>query len=711
MLSRLRLTLRNGLIRRSFDREASCGTFRGALVVAMLAAAGCGPRGHVVPAGPAGPDAPAASEAPGGHGAPPSTYDPREAFAPLTLPDPVNAYRAGDGTPGPAYWQNRADYVIHASLDPDTDRLAGSEVITYTNNSPQPLESLWVQLDQNIYRRDARARFVRSGPRQPFSGPEATDGDVLESVQIEQRGRLARADYLLSDTRMQIRLREPLAPRGGRLRILIRYHFTVPGEFGGRTGHIATRNGEIFAVAQWYPRMAVYDDLRGWDTLPYLGTEFYLEYGDFDYFVTVPSDMLVAGSGALQNPQEVLTALERRRLEQARASDATVMIRSAAEISDPLSRPVRGGTLTWHFRIREARDASFAASRAFIWDAARIDLPGGKRSLAMSFYPVESAGAGAWGRATEYLKDAAEHFSRRWGVAYPYPAAVAVAGSVGGMEYPAIVFDDYRDTGKNLFWLTAHEIGHTWFPMIVGFDERRDQWMDEGFNTFIDVYESEDFEHGIYGPKRDPEYAPGGGNPVEEILPLLEDPAAPVMLTRADQVRDRYRHPLTYFKPALGLVLLREQILGPERFDWAFRKFIRDWSYRHPTPSDFFRAMASAGGEDLSWFWRGWYFHNWTLDLAVEGVRPVAGDWRHGAVVTIANLDRLVMPATVQIDFRDGRSERIRLPVETWIQQQSVDLTLASTQPVAKVTVDPDAALPDKDRSNNVLVVAPAPAP
>ncbi len=674
------------------DRRASRGALRGAVLVALLATAACGQHERSAPPAATAQASPTRQAA---------LYDPRETFAPLTLPDPVDAYRAGDGAPGPQYWQNRADYVIRASLDPAADRLSGSEVITYTNNSPEALDSVWVQLDQNIYRRDARARFVRSGPRQPFGNGEATDGDVLESVEIERQGHIAEADYLVSDTRMQIRLAEPLAPHGGRLEILIRYHFTVPGRFGGRTGHMATKNGEIFDIAQWYPRMAVYDDLRGWDTLPYIGTEFYLEYGDFDYSVTVPWDMLVAGSGELQNPKDVLTAVERKRLSEARASDKTVMIRTAAEIGDPESRPVQEGTLTWHFRIRDSRDASFAASRAFLWDAARINLPGGKSALAMSFYPVESAGAGAWGRATEYLKDSVEHFSRRWAV-YPYPAAVAVAGSVGGMEYPAIVFDDYQDAGKNLFWLTAHEIGHTWFPMMVGFNERRDQWMDEGFNTFIDVYESEDFEHGIYGPKRDPEYAPGGGNPVEEILPLLEDPAAPVMLTRADQVTEKYRHPLTYFKSALGLVLLREQILGPERFDWAFRKFIRDWSYRHPTPSDFFRAMDSATGEDLSWFWRGWYFHNWTLDLAVEGARPVAGDWRKGAVVTIANLDRLVMPAVVKVDFQDGSSERIRLPVETWIQRKSIDLALDSTQPVVKVTVDPDEVLPDKDRTNNV---------
>ncbi len=263
----------------------------GAALLALLMVAGCSAPAQVVRVAHSAAAVPAT--------APASSYDPLETFAPLTLPDPVNAYRAGNGAPGPAYWQNRADYEIHASLDPDTARLAGSEVITYTNNSPQALASLWVQLEQNIYREDARARYVRSGPRQPFLGAH-TDGDVLESVEIGRQGRLAKADYIVSDTRMQIRLAQPLAPHGGKLEIHIRYHYTVPGAFGGRTGHIPTKNGEIFDIAQWYPRMAVYDDLRGWDTLPYLGTEFYLEYGDFDYYVTVPRDMLVAGSGELQ---------------------------------------------------------------------------------------------------------------------------------------------------------------------------------------------------------------------------------------------------------------------------------------------------------------------------------------------------------------------------------------------------------------------------
>jgi Peptidase family M1 domain len=622
---------------------------------------------------------------------PASPYEPLKTFAPLTLPEPVNRYRSSNGAPGPDYWQNGADYEIRANLDPAAKVLSADEVITYTNNSPDALASLWIQLDQNIYRRDSRSVTASGWERTKF-----TDGFILDSVEVDSHAHLAKADYLVSDTRMQVRLPQPLSAHGGRLHIHIHYHYSIPGAFGGRTSWVATRQGEIYDIAQWYPRMAVYDDLRGWDTQPYLGNEFYLEYGHFDYYVTVPSTMLVAGSGELENPQEVLTKTALQRLVTARSSDRTVAIRSAAEVDDPASRPTGTGTLTWHYHMDRTRDVAFSASSAFLWDAARIKLPDGGRSLAMSFYPVESSGDAAWGRSTEYLKHAVEEFSERWFV-YPYPVAVNVAGGSSGMEYPGLLFDGIKDQGKALFWITAHEIGHTWFPMIVGFNERRNAWMDEGFNTFIDVYESDAFENGIYGPKRDPEYAPGGGNPVDEILPVLSDTEAPALLTRADAVEEKYRHPVTYFKSALGLVLLREQILGPQRFDWAFRKFIRDWAFRHPSPSDFFRAMESEGGEDLSWFWRGWYMNNWTLDLAIQDVRYANGE----ALITIANRGQLVMPAVVQITFQDGSSTRVPLPAETWIQKTAYTLHIDSKQPASSVVIDPDHVVPDSDRSNN----------
>jgi hypothetical protein len=271
---------------------------------------------------------------------PPSRFNPRETFAPLSLPDPVNRYRSANGAPGPDYWQNRADYQIHARLDPAAKTLSGEVVIAYTNNSPDALDCLWLQLDQNIYRRDARSVTASSFPRSNFS-----DGFVIESVTFEDGSRETPAAWLVSDTRMQVRLPTSLA-RGGRLSLEIKYHYVVPGLWGGRTGWVATAKGDIFDIAQWYPRMAVYDDIRGWDTAPYLGQEFYLEYGDFDYFITVPAEMLVAGTGELVNPREVLTPLQRARMDEARRSDKTVMIRAAAEIDDPASRPHGAPELT-----------------------------------------------------------------------------------------------------------------------------------------------------------------------------------------------------------------------------------------------------------------------------------------------------------------------------------------------------------------------------
>jgi Peptidase family M1 domain len=626
-------------------------------------------------------------------------YDPRLTFAPLTLPDPVNAYRSSDGAPGPAYWQNEADYEMHAVLDTTAKILRNDEVITYTNNSPDPLTSLWIHMEQNIYRSDSRGRLVNGGLRPKTPQPDSEDnpngrtseGFVLDSVEIERGKEMVKADYLIEDTRMQIRLPQPLAPKGSELKIHFQYHYQIPGVWGGRTSWGTAKQGDIYDIAQWYPRMCVYDDLRGWDTLPYLGSEFYLEYGHFDYYVTVPSEMIVAGSGALVNPKEVLTKTQMERLAQAQDSDKTVMIRTADEVNDPASRPKAGGTLTWHFHMDQTRDVVWSASPVFVWDAARISLPDGRKSLAESFYPTESGGDAAWGRSTEYVKDTVERFSRDW-FPYPYPAAINVAGFSAGMEYPGIVFDGIDDKGKTLFWITAHEIGHTWFPMIVGSNERRNAFMDEGFNTFIDIDESAKFQGGVYGPKRDSEYS-AGGEPPDTILKVLDDPSVPTLLMPADAYTWPVLHPVSYFKGAYGMVLLREQILGKDRFDWAFRKYIRDWAFKHPAPSDFFREMGSEGGEDLDWFWRGWYMNNWRFDLAVTKI--------DGDRVTLVNKGQLVLPATVEVQYTDGTTTRFRLLVETW--ESKVETVWQGDKPIASAKIDPDHVLPDDDRADNSM--------
>ena len=619
-----------------------------------------------------------------------SKYNPRETFAPLDFSPAVNRYRSGDGTPGPDYWQNRADYKIRAVLDPASHAISGTIEIRYTNNSPDTLDVIWLLLEQNRYLPNSRANLTSGEAPQGL-----TSGISLDPVSIQIRKAISVVQPIISDTRAQFRLPAPLAPKGQAI-LRFSYHFMVPKEpWGGRTGWMESKHGPIYSIAQWYPRVAVYDDLRGWDTLPYLQQEFYLEYADFDYSVTVPADWTVASPGELQNPEEVLTATERSRLAAARQSDKTVMIRRWNEPAGPA-----GGTHTWHFVMRNTRDVAFGASPVFNWDAARMNLPGGRTGLAESVYPAEATN---WGRSTEYLKDSVQRFSAKW-YPFPWPNALNVAGPAAGMEYPAMAFDPIDAEPKSLFFVTAHEIGHSWFPMLVGFNERRNAWMDEGFNTFIDVYESDEFNRGEYAPKRDSEYAPKGGNPVDEILPILADHDAPPIMSRADTIEEKYRHPVTYFKTALGLVLLREQILGPDRFDPAFRRFIAAWAFKHPSPADFFRAMESEAGEDLSWFWRGWFYNNWQLDEAVTAITPFPSTSHfRGSLVTVQSLDKMILPATLRVTFADGTRRDVRIPAETWIRQATTNVPVISNLPVIRAELDPDHKIPDSNRANNIL--------
>lgn len=627
-----------------------------------------------------------------------SNYQPADLFSPMFYTNRGTDVHSASGAPGPKYWQNRPNYHLKATIDTTSKTLSAVETIDYTNNSPDALPFLWLQLDQNTYKKDARSNFYTNSA---LEANQHTEGYQIESVTVVNGNADKKADYIITDARMQIRLQKAVAPNGGKIKLLIKYHYTIPGVFGGRTDYTDTKNGKIYEIAQWFPRMCVYDDSEGWDTLPFLGSgEFYLEYGDIDYEVTVPWDMIVAGSGELLNPTEVLTSKEISRLASARNSDKTIMIRDVNEINDASTRPVHKGTLTWHFRMLNTRDVAFGASNAYVWDAARVNLPDGKKSLAMSVYPVESAGNDAWARATEYLKKSIEYFSEKWFV-YPYPVAVNEAGIAGGMEYPGIVFDGITDKTKELYWVTAHEIGHNWFPMIVGSNERRYAFMDEGFNTFIDVYAADAFNNGEYAPKRDSEYAPDGGNPAHEIVPILLDPNAPTIMTAADAVPEKYRHPIEYFKPAFGLVLLREQILGHERFDYAFRNYIHKWAFKHPQPDDFFRSMDNGGGEDLSWFWKGWFYNNLKLDLELVGAEYVNNDPKQGIKVTVANLEQMAMPFTVEVKLKDGSNQRIKVPVEAWLQNNIVSFTVPTTSEVKSVVVDPDSALPDANRGNN----------
>ncbi len=621
-----------------------------------------------------------------------SHYDQHKAFAPFFYPSNGNEYRSASGQPGPAYWQNRVDYKIVATLDTTEKKVNGTVIITYKNYSPDPLKFLWLQLDQNIYREDSRGQATSLITGGRWANREFTQGDELNSVEVIMDGKVTKGKYIVSDTRMQLWLPKTLAPKKGTVQVKINYDFSVPKYGTDRMGRVNTKNGWIYEIAQWYPRMCVYDDIEGWNTLPYLGAgEFYLEYGNIDYTITAPSNLIVVGSGELKNPEECLTQTVIKRLKEAEKSDKTVTIISAEELNGN-SYHLKKPDITWHFVCNETRDVSWAASKAFIWDAARINLPSGRKALAQSVYPVESAKAQAWKRSTEFVKGAIELYSKEW-YEFPYPSATNVAGIVGGMEYPGIVFCSWKSSGSGLWEVTNHEFGHTWFPMIVGSNERKFPFMDEGFNTFINGVDTKVFNHGEFYEKND----------VQSSAPyMFKDDADPIM-TIPDVTQQGFLGMAAYEKPSDGLDILRNQILGKERFDSAFRIYIDRWAYKHPTPWDFFRTMENVSGEDLSYFWRGWFFTNDKLDQGVTDIKYVDNDPAKGALITIVNNDQLVLPVPLRIEQENGKTDSIMLPVEIWQRGGEWTFQYPSTSVIKEVIIDPDHDYPDIDPSNNTF--------
>jgi hypothetical protein len=624
-----------------------------------------------------------------------SVYDHYKAFDPQFYPNGGNDYRSASGEPGPKYWQNRADYKLACTLDTASHTVTGTVEINYTNNSPDNLRFLWLQLDQNIYKAESRGSATTTQAGGRWANTNFTGGEIIKSISVEANGQKYTPKYNETDTRMQVWLQQPVNASGSKVKLTIAYQFTIPEYGTDRMGRLNTKNGWVYEVAQWYPRMAVYDDIQGWNTLPYLGAgEFYLEYGDVEYSITAPSNLIIVGSGALQNEKEVLTPTQLSRMEEARKSDKTVMLRTEKEVKDAKSRP-SGAMLTWKFKIENTRDVAWAASKAFVWDAARINLPSGKKSLAMSAYPAESIMKDGWQRSTEFTKASVEHYSKMW-FEYPYPVAVNVAGIVGGMEYPGIVFCGYTASGADLWGVTDHEFGHTWFPMIVGSNERKFAWMDEGFNTFINGLSTKEFNKG--------EYARFSFYPVDELAKAAFDDKMDPLWSTPDVTQQNNLGMAAYMKPAMMLDALRDVVLGPERFDLAFREYIRRWAFKHPTPWDFFHTIENVSGEDLGWFWRGWIFNNWKLDQGVKSVVYEEGnDPKNGASIIIENNGQLVMPVPVLVKEANGKEHRLNLPVEIWQRGATWTFNVPSTSRIVDVVLDPDKKLPDLNRKNNSL--------
>jgi hypothetical protein len=607
-------------------------------------------------------------------------------FLPLDLPTP-NAYRSADGRPGPQYWQQKADYRIRVTLDPNTHRVSGTVSIRYTNNAPQPLPYLWMALEQNLFAPESRGANIQPGDSR-WRGSFPGGGFQLARVEVAQGGQRYGVVPVVDDTRMRLDLRQPVAS-GATVDVDVDFSFVVPEYGADRLGRFAAARGTVYELAQWYPRMYVYDDVNGWNPLPYYGQgEFYLNYGNYDVEITAPADLVVVSGGELLNPQEVYTPEQVRRWTQARTSAATVPIIAPDEVGTPASRPqVSGGMLTWKFRLENARDFAWAASRAFIVDAAAWE-----DVLLISAYPHEGLGepgqaTEGWEMSTQYLRHTIPFYSRQW-FRYPYPVAVNVAGTVGGMEYPGIVFCGVRARGPALFGVTDHEFGHIWFPMIVGSDERRYAWMDEGFNTFMNRYSNLAY----YGPNAARAARTSAPGIAQGMQGLTAD--QPIM-TYPDAIRRTGLGFLAYSKPGAGLVLLREYLLGPERFDAAFRAYIQRWAYKHPQPADFFRTIEDVSGEDLDYFWRGWFYTTSTFDQAITAVTRTDA----GGAVTIENRGGLVMPATVEVTYEDGTQARRRIPALAF--NTSNTFTVDFPRAVRSARLDPDGWLPDVDRAND----------
>ena len=592
------------------------------------------------------------------------------------LPDP-NRYRSASGRPGPAYWQQRVDYRIEATLDPDAQTISGSETITYENRSPQALPYLWVHLDQNLFAPGSQGAqtFEQEGR---FGGGGFEGGVTVERVAAADGTDLERR---IEDTLMRVELPEPLAP-GDTTEIEIDWSFRVPENGADRMG----RDGDHYVIAQWYPRLAVFDDVDGWNTMPYLGQgEFYLEFGDFDVSLTVPASWLVGATGSLENPDEVLPPVLRERIAEARETGEIVSVVSREEAGDPAAiRPTTGGTLTWRFRAEDVRDFSWAAGPEIVWDATSTH-----GVLIHALYRPE---ASVWREAAEMSRHSIAFYSEMLG-AYPWPTATAVEGPVLGMEYPGIVFVAPTNDRERLFDVLDHEWGHTWFPMMVGTDERRHAWMDEGIDTFLNQFSKKAF-------------FPGS----EPFLLTMAQYAQAIRAIREQPLGtlpDRFRTQnvlgiAAYVKPAVMLNALRA-LAGPDPFDAALKAFVETWSFKHPQPADFFRFMEEELGMSLGTFWHDWVHTTATSDLAILGQeqRQLSGQ-RWEVEVSVDQRGEMVMPARVVAETATGQTDTVTIPAEAFYGTDRATATLYLPSRADRITVNHGPEWGDVNPRNNV---------
>ena len=643
----------------------------------------------------------------------------RHLLRPVPVPAPYRAAvergtRSATGAPGERYWQQRVSYRIEAELDPRTARLRGRETIVYRNHSPATLPSVVLNLYQNVFSQGVpRNRYVAvtggvtlrrvaaQGRTLPALEPSAicAQGVARTSCVIAEPRPDAPVGHAVQGTLARLVLPRALAP-GDSAVLEVEWEHTVPPSGAFRTAYEDALGGRAFQVAQWYPQVAVFDDVRGWDATPYLGDgEFYLEYGDFDVSLTLPAGWLVGATGVLLNPEETLTAEVRQRLEGALQGEGTVAVVTEDDLrAGTATAPGSGGRVTWRFRAEDVRDFAFAASDRYLWDVRRAEVRGTDGEMrTVPVHALYRPGAPGWEEAARYGEHSTEFFSELL-IPYLYPQITVAEGPISGMEYPQLVFIHRPEAAEDLYAVIAHEIGHEWFPMMVGQDEAAYAWMDEGFTTF-----HEDTARAVFFP---------GSEPFAETRAAYLRVAGTereVPLMRHTDLVSPYgaRTVAAYTKPGALMRSLRA-VVGDTVFARAMRTYASEWLLKHPQPWDFFNTVERVAGQDLDWFWYPWWYETGVLDYAVERVEVSPGTAR----VILRDLGEVPAPVVVSVTADNGAVTRIQVPIETWTvdRYRSVPVSLPVYGTAVRVEIDPEQLFPDVNRENNVWT-APAATP
>jgi hypothetical protein len=597
--------------------------------------------------------------------------------------------RTAAGAPGERYWQNRADYAIRARVIPDRKRLEGSETITYTNNSPNTLNTLHVDLTLNHH----APGVVRNEAAEVTGGVQVTR--VAVGGQALTLGGGSGPRYVINGTRMVVTPPAPVQP-GQTVQIAIDFGYTVPQQGAG--GRMGWSSDDLFFFAYWYPAMAVYDDVVGWHPDPFRGTaEFYADFGTYDVTIEAPAQWIVFGTGALQNPEQTLAPAVLQRYRQGIASDQVVNVVTPADFGRVTPAGTRG-MVSWRFRADSVRDHAFSVTRASNWDAARTavgDRDGDGRTDYTQVHAFWRPSAPRWRSMAAYEQHSITFLSEYSGVPYPWPHMTAVEGEDiigGGMEYPmmTLISGYTASTDTALYSVTAHELAHMWVPMIVSVDERRYSWFDEGMTTFHEAQAMEDTFPGS---------APELGDRTS-YLNLARTGNEGEIMRRSDfHYSGAAFSVASYPKPATNFVTLRG-LLGDETFHRAWQTFMRRWAWKHPYPWDLFNTVEEVAGQDLDWFWRTWFYETWTLDQAVTSVTSGPG----GHTIIVEDRGLAPMPARLTITHQDGTTQGLEVPVETWLEgRRTATVTLPATpSPIIRVEIDAENAFPDVARDNNV---------